>query len=129
MVAGSLLEGSGGSDVQFCPDEISYLKRMFWISNRKIKGYACLLCSHLELMVEFTDKDRKKYQEFEGQQPGVRDRMSYERTRSRHRQDDPSLARERHSSVGGKYVVEHNDVALNPAVRDRFLPNDGADIR
>jgi hypothetical protein len=27
-------------------------------------------------MVEFTDKDRKKYQEFDGPQPGVLDRIS-----------------------------------------------------
>ena len=76
MIEGSLMEGSAGGDVYFCPNEISYMKRMFSIGNRKIKTYACLHCSHLELMVEFTDRDRKRYQDFDGPQPGVLDRIS-----------------------------------------------------
>ena len=69
------MEGSSGGDVQFSPDNVSYMKRIFSVGNRKIKGYACLHCSHLELMVEFTDGDRKKYQEFEGPQPDVLERI------------------------------------------------------
>jgi len=76
MIDGSLMEGSGGGNVLFCPDETSYLKRILSSGTRKIKAYACLHCSHLELMVEFTEKDRKKYQEFDGPQPGVLDRIS-----------------------------------------------------
>ena len=75
MIEGSMMEGSGG-DVLFCSNEISYLKRIFSIGNRKIKAYACLHCSHLELMVEFTDKDRDRYQEFDCPQPGVLDRIA-----------------------------------------------------
>jgi len=75
MVNGSLMEGSGGGEVFFCSDEVSYMKRMLSVGNRKIKAYACLHCSHLELMVEFTEKDRKRYQEFDGPQPGVLDRI------------------------------------------------------
>ena len=76
MIDGSLMEGSSGGDVYFFPSETSYLKRMFSVGNRKIKAFACLHCSHLELMVEFTDKDRKRYQEFDGPQPGVLDRIA-----------------------------------------------------
>lgn len=76
MLEGSLLEGTGGTDVYFCSKEISYMKRMFSVGSRKIKAYACLHCSHLELMVEFTESDRKRYQEFEGPQPGVLDRIA-----------------------------------------------------
>ena len=76
MLEGSLMEGSSGGEVCFCASEISYMKRMFSIGNRKIKAYACLHCSHLELMVELTDRDRKKYQEFDGPQPGVLDRIA-----------------------------------------------------
>jgi hypothetical protein len=75
MVDGSLMEGSSGGDVLFCANDISFMKRMFSVGNRKIKAYACLHCSHLELMVEFTDQDRAKYQEFDGPQPGVLDRI------------------------------------------------------
>lgn len=46
------------------------------MDNRKVKAYACLHCSHVELMVEFTEKDRKQYQEFDGPQPEVLDRIS-----------------------------------------------------
>jgi len=76
MIDRSLMEGSGGSDVYFCSNEISYMKRILSIGNRKIKAYACLHCSHLELMVEFTERDRKRYQEFDGPQPGVLDRIA-----------------------------------------------------
>ena len=76
MIEGSLMEGSGGGDVYFCAKERSLMKRIFSLGSRKIKAYACLHCSHLELMVEFTDKDRKRYQEFDGPQPGVLDRIA-----------------------------------------------------
>jgi hypothetical protein len=76
IVEGSLMEGSGGGDIHFCSDDTSYVKRMFSNANRKIKAYACLHCSHLELMVEFTEGDRKRYQEFDGPQPEVLDRIA-----------------------------------------------------
>ncbi len=75
MIDGSLMEGSSGGNVFFLPRATSYLKRIFGTGTRKIKAFACLHCSHLELMVEFTDKDRKRYQEFDGPQPGVLDRI------------------------------------------------------
>ena len=76
MIEGSLMEGSSGGDIHFCSNETSYMKRMFALGARKIKAYACLHCSHLELMVEFTEADRKQYQEFDGPQPDVIDRIT-----------------------------------------------------
>ena len=76
MIDGSLMEMSGGGGVAFISNEGSYLKRIFGGSSRTIKAFACLHCSHLELMVEFTDKDRQKYQEFDGPQPGILDRIA-----------------------------------------------------
>ena len=76
MIEGSLMETSGGGGVAFIFKDISYLKRIFGSGSREIKSYACLHCSHLELMVEFTEKDRKRYQEFDGPQPGVLERIS-----------------------------------------------------
>lgn len=70
------MEGSGGGDVLFVSSAVSYLKRMFSVGNRKVKAYACLHCSHLELMVEFIESDRKQYQQFDGPQPPVLDRIA-----------------------------------------------------
>jgi hypothetical protein len=76
VIDGSLLDPSSGGSIYFRANEVSFMKRMFSLSNRKIKAYACLHCSHLELMVEFTDKDRKRFQDFDGPQPGVLDRIA-----------------------------------------------------
>ena len=70
------MDSSGGGDVFFCSSGVSFMKRIFSVGNRKVKAYACLHCSHLELMVEFTERDRKQYQEFDGPQPGVLDRIA-----------------------------------------------------
>ena len=75
MIEGSLMEGSAGGDILFGINQTSLMKRIFSAGSRKVKAYACLHCSHLELMVEFTEKDRKRYQEFDGPQPGVLDRI------------------------------------------------------
>ena len=60
VIEGSLMEGSSGGDVYFCSNEVPSIKRLFSVGNRKIKAFACLHCSHLELMVEFTDKAASK---------------------------------------------------------------------
>ena len=75
-VEGSLMDTGAGGGLAFQFSDISSLKRIFGGGSRKIKVYACLHCSHLELMVEFTDKDRERYQEFDGPQPGVLDRIN-----------------------------------------------------
>lgn len=75
MVEGSLIDTGGGGGVEFLLKDISMLKSIFGRGSRKINVHACLHCSHLELMVDFTDKDRKRYQEFEGPQPGILDRI------------------------------------------------------
>lgn len=75
MIEGSLMETTGAGGVAFLPRSTSYLKLIFGSNSRNISAYACLHCSHLELMVEFTDKDRKRYQEFDGPQPGVLERI------------------------------------------------------
>ena len=68
--------GSGGG-VAFLSADGGFLKRIFG-GTRNIKAFACLHCSHLELMVDFTEKDRQRYQEFDGPQPGILDRISNE---------------------------------------------------
>ena len=75
LIEGSLLEMSSGGGASFLSKSKSYLKQIFGSGSRKIAGHACLHCSHLELTVEFTDKDRERYQNFEGPQPGILERI------------------------------------------------------
>jgi len=75
IIEGSLMEMAAGGGMSFLSKDGSYLKKIFGGGSRSIKAFACVHCSHLELMVEFTDKDRERYQEFDGPQPGVLDRI------------------------------------------------------
>lgn len=76
IIEGSLMDTGGGGSLVFLSKEGSYLKRVFGGGSRNINAHACLHCSHLELTVEFTDKDRKKFQDFNGPQPGVLERIN-----------------------------------------------------
>jgi len=76
IVEGTVKETTGGGGVAFLPTETSLFKRIFGSGSRKIMAHACVHCSHLELTVEFTEKDRKRYQEFDGPQPSVLDRIN-----------------------------------------------------
>ena len=76
VVEGSLMETTGNGAVAFLSADTSLLKRIFGSGSRKITAHACVHCSHLELTVEFTEKDRKRYQEFDGPQPGVLERIN-----------------------------------------------------
>ena len=69
------METSGGGSIAFVSKATSILKQIFGAGSRKIAAYACLHCSHLEFIVEFTEKDRERYQEFDGPQPGVLERI------------------------------------------------------
>ena len=75
MIEGSLMDMGGGGGVAFLSAGGSFLKKIFGGGSRKISAHACLHCSHLELTVEFTEKDRKLYQKFDGPQPGVIERI------------------------------------------------------
>ena len=57
IIEGSLMEMSSGGGVAFLSKGISIFKNIFGSGTRKINAHACLHCSHLELTVEFTDKD------------------------------------------------------------------------
>jgi hypothetical protein len=75
LIEGTVVEASGGGAISFLSNEGSILTRIFGGGTRKINAHACLHCYHLELTVEFSEKDRKRYQEFDGPQPGVLDRI------------------------------------------------------
>jgi hypothetical protein len=76
VVEGSLMDTGGGGGVAFISSDKSLLVRIFGGGSRKVSAHACVHCSHLELTVEFTEKDRKRYREFDGPQPGVIERIS-----------------------------------------------------
>ena len=69
------METTSSGSIAFLSKGTSYLKQIFGGGSRKVLAYACLHCSHLELIVEFTEKDLKRYQEFDGPQPGVLERI------------------------------------------------------
>lgn len=75
VVEGSLMDTGGGGVAFFFKDK-SFLKQVFGVGSRKIIAHACVHCSHLELTIEFTEKDRKRYQEFDGPQPDLLERIN-----------------------------------------------------
>jgi hypothetical protein len=79
LVTGTVMETGGGGSVAFKLDDVSALKSIFGIGIRSIRAYGCLHCQHLQLGVDFTEKDLRQYQQFEGEQPGVLERINSDR--------------------------------------------------
>ena len=75
MVAGSVLD-SNGSKPTFKFDDASIWKSLFGMGTRNIRAYGCVHCQHLQLAVDFTEKDLHQYQQFEGEQPGILERLA-----------------------------------------------------
>lgn len=59
-------------------EAVSIWKSMFGVGTRSIRAYACLHCHHLQLAVNFSDEDLRRYQHFEGKQPSVLGRINSE---------------------------------------------------
>jgi len=78
LVEGSLLDSNGGSLISFKPADVSTLKSMFGVGYRKIRAYGCIHCHHLQFAIDFTEDDSQRYQQFEGEQPGVLERINTE---------------------------------------------------
>jgi len=78
LVKGTVLDTSGGAPIIFKFDEVSVLKSMFGVAARGIRAYGCVNCQYLQLGVDFTEKDLRQYQQFEGVQPGVLERLNSE---------------------------------------------------
>ena len=75
MVGGTILDGSSGGKTVFKLDEVPIWKSMFGVGTRGVRAYGCVHCRHLQLAVDFNEQDLMKYQQFEGEQPGVLDRI------------------------------------------------------
>ena len=79
LVEGSLMDAGSGGGLVFQAADVSALKKIFGMGSRKIVSYGCIHCRNLQLTVQFNEGDIQKYQEFEGQQPGVLERINDER--------------------------------------------------
>lgn len=77
--SGALIEGTivggDGSSFSFYPSDMSTLKRIF-SGGRAVAAYGCIRCHNLQFGVAFTEKDFERYQQFEGEQPDVLERIS-----------------------------------------------------
>ena len=78
LVSGTILDTSSGSTPVFKIDDVSIWKSMFGVGTRKIRAYGCVHCQHLQLAVDFSEKDMLRYQQFEGEQPGILERIDPE---------------------------------------------------
>jgi hypothetical protein len=79
LVGGTILDSSSGGTTVFRLDEVPIWKSMFGVGTRKIRAYGCVHCQHLQLAVDFNEKDRQRYQQFEGEQPGLLERLASEK--------------------------------------------------
>jgi hypothetical protein len=75
LVEGKIM-GGDGSEPSFYPSDTPLLRRMFSMGGRAIRAYGCVRCQHLQFAVGFSEDDLKRYQQFEGAQPDVLERIS-----------------------------------------------------
>jgi hypothetical protein len=75
LIQGHLQSGGDGSTINFQLDDAGLMRRLF-TSGRQVHAYGCIKCGHLQFAAAFTDKDRERYQEFEGMQPSVLERIN-----------------------------------------------------
>ena len=70
--------GGDGTMPSFYPSDMPALKRIFGFGSKAIKAYGCVHCRNLQFNVEFSESDFERYQEFEGEQPSVLERINSE---------------------------------------------------
>ena len=78
LVGGALASESDMGNVCFQLPDRSYLSKFLGLGSKKVRAYGCVRCGHLQLAVEFDEKDLRRFLEFEGQQPGVLERINEE---------------------------------------------------
>lgn len=74
----NLIEGtvplSPKNDLQFNPLQRSFKDRML-MAGRQVYAYACLHCNHLQFTVAFEAGDLERFQNFDGTQPTILERL------------------------------------------------------
>ena len=83
LVGGTLLDTGGGGGVSFKLDDVRMWKSLFGVGTRPVRAHGCVRCHHLQLTVDFSEKDMRRYQQFEGGQPGVLERLASENDTSK----------------------------------------------
>ena len=68
LVQGSLTS-SDGHTTKFKPTDDSRLSHVLGMGGRAVQAYGCTRCGHLQMAVEFSDEDRERHQDFEGEPP------------------------------------------------------------
>ena len=75
LVVGTIM-GGDASTPRFYPSDVPALKRIFGIGSRAVQAYGCIRCRNLQFTVKFSERDLERYQEFEGEQPDVLERIN-----------------------------------------------------
>jgi hypothetical protein len=75
LIAGIVRENGGGAELRFYPIDQSLLKQ-FFSSGTRVRSYGCLHCHNLQLALDFNEGDLKRYQQFEGEQPSILERIN-----------------------------------------------------
>lgn len=79
VIEGTIINsGDGGSAALFVSKDKPLYKKIFGMGGNKILSFACVHCGNLQMMVEFSEKDKTRYVEFEGRQPSLLERISDE---------------------------------------------------
>lgn len=78
LVGGTILDSSSGGGTVFRIDEGPKWKSLLGVGTRSIRAYGCVHCQHLQLAVDFSEKDLQRFRQFEGEQPGVLERLASE---------------------------------------------------
>jgi hypothetical protein len=78
LVGGTVKDGSGRGTAVFQLDETAAWKTIFGVGVRPIQAHGCAHCGNLQLAVDFSEKDRLRFQQFEGEQPGLLERIASE---------------------------------------------------
>lgn len=76
LVVGTVTGAADGSTFGFYPSDLPALKVAFGIGSRAVQAYGCVHCRNLQFTVEFSERDLERYQEFEGEQPDVLERIN-----------------------------------------------------
>ena len=75
LVEGTVKDTNGAS-VSFSLSDVPTLKAVFGVGSRKVRAYGCIHCQNLQFAVAFTERDFERYQQFEGEQPDVLERIN-----------------------------------------------------
>lgn len=78
LIEGTVGDNSAGGEIAYYPSDRPLIKRLLGMGTRSVRAYGCLHCHNLQFAVDFKENDLERYQQFEGEQPGVLERINSE---------------------------------------------------